>query len=178
VGKFAPMIARNLRQRWCKPRSRWYFDEMVSRIAGKQMSLWRAVDDEGEVLEVLIRRRRNKAAAGKLIRKLLRKQGFAPTCVMTDKLRSYGAAFQEIGLSDRLFASLSGGQAVAPAGVGKPNSDLSAFKRTFAPAPVLPLADASGRYHPADGRGACPAHCYRGSSAFFSPIPPESPPCF
>jgi hypothetical protein len=178
VGKFAPMIARNLRQRWCKPRSRWYFDEMVSRIAGKQMSLWRAVDDEGEVLEVLIQRRRNKAAAGKLIRKLLRKQGFAPTCVTTDKLRSYGAAFQEIGLSDRLFASLSGGQAVAPAGVGKPNSDLSAFKRTFAPAPVLPLADASGRYHPADGRGACPAHCYRGSSAFFSPIPPESPPCF
>jgi putative transposase len=78
VGKFAPMIARNLRQRWCKPRSRWYFDEMVSRIAGKQMSLWRAVDDEGEVLEVLIQRRRNKAAAGKLIRKLLRKQGFAP----------------------------------------------------------------------------------------------------
>jgi hypothetical protein len=132
VGKFAPMIARNLRPRRCKPRSRWYFDEMVSRIAGKQMSLWRAVDDEGEVLEVLIQRRRNKAAAGKLIRKLLRKQGFAPTCVTTDKLRSYGAAFQEIGLSDRLFASLSGGQAVAPAGVGKPNSDLSAFKRSFA----------------------------------------------
>ena len=81
------------------------------------------------MLEVLIQRRRNKAAAGKLIRKLLRKQGFTPTCVTTDKLRSYGAAFQEIGLSDRLFVSLSGGQAVALAGIGKPNSDLSAFKR-------------------------------------------------
>jgi putative transposase len=63
------------------------------------MYLWRAVDDEGEVLEVLIRSRRNKAAAGKLICKLLRKHGFAPTRVTTDKLRSYGAAFQEIGLS-------------------------------------------------------------------------------
>jgi len=132
VGKFGPTIARNLRQVRCKPSSRWHLDEMVVRINGRRMYLWRAVDDEGEVLEVLIQRRRNKAAAGKLIRKLLRKQGFAPTCVTTDKLRSYGAAFQEIGLSDRLFASLSGGQAVAPAGVGKPNSDLSAFKRPVA----------------------------------------------
>ena len=74
-------------------------DEMVVRIAGKQMYLWRAVDDEGEVLEVLIQSRRNKAAARKLIRKLLKKHGFAPTRVTTDKLRSYGAAFKEIGLS-------------------------------------------------------------------------------
>ena len=78
---------------------RWHLDEMVVRINGKQMYLWRAVDDEGEVLEVLIQRRRNKAAAPKLIRKLLKKHGFAPTRVTTDKLRSYGAAFKEIGLS-------------------------------------------------------------------------------
>ena len=62
VGKFGPAIARNLRQLRCKPSSRWHLDEMVVRIAGKQMYLWRAVDDEGEVLEVLIQRRRNKAA--------------------------------------------------------------------------------------------------------------------
>jgi putative transposase len=72
---------------------------MVVRINGRQMYLWRAVDDEGEVLEVLIQSRRNKAAARKLIRKLLRKHGFVPTQVTTDKLRSYGAAFKEIGLS-------------------------------------------------------------------------------
>jgi transposase-like protein len=72
---------------------------MVVRVSGRQMYLWRAVDDEGEVLEVLIQRRRNKAAARKLIRKLLRKQGFAPTRVTTDKLRSCGAAFQEIDSS-------------------------------------------------------------------------------
>jgi transposase-like protein len=72
---------------------------MVVRINGRQMYLWQAVDDEGEVLEVLIQRRRNKAAAQKLIRKLLRKHGFAPIRVTTEKLRAYGAAFKETGLS-------------------------------------------------------------------------------
>ena len=74
-------------------------NEMAVRINGRQMYLWRAVDDEGEVLEVLIQSRRNKAAARKLIPKFLKKHGFAPTRVTTDKLRSYGAAFKEIGLS-------------------------------------------------------------------------------
>jgi hypothetical protein len=77
VGKFGPAIARNLRQLRAKPSSRWHLDEMVVRINGRQMYPWRAVDDKGEVLEVLIQSRRNKAAARKLIRKLLRKHGFA-----------------------------------------------------------------------------------------------------
>jgi hypothetical protein len=67
--------------------------------AGKDMYLWRAVDHEGEVLEILVQRRRDRSAAVKLMRKLLRKQGFAPTRVTTDKLRSYGAAFRHLGLS-------------------------------------------------------------------------------
>src|SRR6185312_12889444 len=58
--------------------------EMVVRIAGKHMYLWRAVDHEGEVLEILVQRRRDRSAAVKLMRKLLRKQGFAPTRVTTD----------------------------------------------------------------------------------------------
>ncbi len=66
-----------------------------------RVSLWRAVDDEGEVLDVLVQKRRNKAAAVKLMRKLLKKQGFAPEVIVTDKLRSYGAARTEIGLSAR-----------------------------------------------------------------------------
>jgi transposase-like protein len=74
---------------------------MAVRIAGEQMYLWRAVDDEGEVLDVLVQRRRDKAAARKLMRKLVRKQGFAPTVITTDKLRSYGAAFAELGLAAR-----------------------------------------------------------------------------
>jgi transposase-like protein len=72
---------------------------MVVRIAGRHMYLWRAVDHEGEVLEILAQRRRDKWAAIRLMRKLLRKQGFAPKQVTTDKLGSYGAAFRHLGLS-------------------------------------------------------------------------------
>jgi transposase-like protein len=101
VLKFGPPIARRLRQRRPGPSPRWHLDEMAVRIAGERMYLWRAVDDEGEVLDVLVQRRRDKAAARKLMRKLLRKQGFAPTDVTTDGLRSYGAAFAEMGLTAR-----------------------------------------------------------------------------
>ena len=65
------------------------------------MNLWRAVDHEGEILDVLVQPRRDRRAALKLMRKLLRKQGFAPRLVVTDKLRSYGAAFRDLHLSCR-----------------------------------------------------------------------------
>jgi putative transposase len=99
VLKFGPMIARRLRQ--CRPRPSyyWHLDEMVVRIAGKRMYLWRAVDHEGEILDVLLQRRRDRRAAVKLMRKLLRKQGFAPKRVTTDQLRSYGAALRHLGLN-------------------------------------------------------------------------------
>src|SRR3954467_15482085 len=87
--------------RRCRPRpsDRWYLDEMVVRIAGKRMYLWRAVDHEGEVLDMLVQRRRDKQAALRLMRKLLRKQGFTPKLLITDKLGSYGAAFRHLGLT-------------------------------------------------------------------------------
>ena len=94
VLKFGPLIAGELRRRRPRPSDRWHFDEMVVRIAGKRMYLWRAVDDEGEILDVLVQRRRDKQAALRLMRKLLRKQGFVPKKVTTDKLPSYGAAFR------------------------------------------------------------------------------------
>ena len=72
---------------------------MVIRVSGKLMYLWRAVDDEGEVLEVLVQPQRDRAAARKLMRKLLKKYSFAPAQVTTDKLRSYGAAFRQFGLT-------------------------------------------------------------------------------
>jgi putative transposase len=99
VLKFGPMIARRLRQVRPRPSDRWHLDEMVVRIAGKRMYLWRAVDHEGEILDVLVQRRRDRRAAVKLMRKLMRKQGFAPKRVVTDKLRSYSAAFQHLRLS-------------------------------------------------------------------------------
>lgn len=66
---------------------------------GKRMYLWRAVDSEGEVLGILVQARRNKAATAKLMRKLLKAQGYIPDRIVTDKLPSYGAALRELGLS-------------------------------------------------------------------------------
>ena len=74
---------------------------LVVRIAGERMYLWRAVDDEGEVLDMLVQRRRDSRSALRLMRKLLKKQGFVPKIVVTDKLRSYACAFQRLRLTCR-----------------------------------------------------------------------------
>ena len=101
VIKFGPLIAANLRRRRCSPTGRWHLDEMVVRIRGRRMYLWRAVDDEGEVLDILVQKRRNKAAALKLLRRLLKNQGIHPETITTDKLASYRAAVRVLGLTDR-----------------------------------------------------------------------------
>jgi putative transposase len=72
VLKFGPMFARELRSRRPRPTAQWHLHEMAVMIAGRQFWLWRAVDDEGEVLDLLVQRRRDKAAAVKLMRKLLK----------------------------------------------------------------------------------------------------------
>ena len=74
---------------------------MVVKISGRRMYLWRAVDDEGEVLDVLVQARRNRHAALKLLRKLLKNQGIHPEAITTDKLASYRAAARRLGLSGR-----------------------------------------------------------------------------
>ena len=99
VLKFGPAIARRLRQGRPRPSDRWHLDEMVVQIAGERMYLWRAVDHEGEVLDMLVQRRRDSRAALRLMRKLLKKQGFAPKLLVTDKLRSYAAAFRRLRLT-------------------------------------------------------------------------------
>ena len=78
--KFGPAIARRLRERRPRPSNRWHLDEMVVRIAGKRMYLWRAVDHEGEVLDILVQRRRDTRAALRLMRKLLKKQRSCRNC--------------------------------------------------------------------------------------------------
>jgi putative transposase len=99
VLKFGPVIARRLRRCRPRPSNRWHLDEMVVRIAGQRMYLWRAVDHEGEVLDMLVQRRRDGRSALRLMRKLLKKQGFAPKLLVTDKLRSYACAFRRLRLS-------------------------------------------------------------------------------
>src|SRR5215813_6732158 len=76
VLKFGPVIAKNLRTSRPQAYTRWHLDEMVVSLSGKQMYMWRAVDAEGEVLEILVQPRHDKAAAMRLLRKLLRRQGF------------------------------------------------------------------------------------------------------
>lgn len=99
--KFGRQFAHNLRRSRPKPTGLWHLDEMVVKIGGKRMFLWRAVDDEGEVLDMLVQERRNRGAALKLLRKLLKNQGIRPEAIVTDKLALYRAAARDLGLTDR-----------------------------------------------------------------------------
>src|SRR6266446_112506 len=93
------VIARRLRRRRPRPSDRWYLDEMLVRIGGERMYLWRAVDHEGEILDMLVQSRRDTRAALRLVRKLLKNQGFVPKLLVTDKLRSYASAFRRLRLT-------------------------------------------------------------------------------
>ena len=98
VNHFGPMIAADLRKRRLKPHTTWHLDEVYLKIDGRMVYLWRAVDAEGEVLDVLVQSKRNKHAALKLMRKLLRKYAFVPERLVTDDLRSYSAAVHVLGI--------------------------------------------------------------------------------
>jgi len=80
VLKFGPVIARRLRRCRPRPSNRWHLDEMVVRIAGERMYLWRAVDHEGEILDMLVQRRRDTRAALRLMRKRSRSRASHPNC--------------------------------------------------------------------------------------------------
>jgi len=87
-----------IKHRAGKPSKVWHLDEVFIRIDGRLAYLWRAVDDEGTVLDVVVQTRRNRKAALRLIRKLLKNQGVRPERIVTDRLASYGAALRDIGL--------------------------------------------------------------------------------
>ena len=102
--RFGPMFAAEIRRRRVQRMRqfthwRWHLDEMYVRINGEQKYLWRAVDHEGEVLESFVTVTRDKAAALKFIKKAMKRHG-RPKAIVTDKLRSYGAALKEIGAED------------------------------------------------------------------------------
>ena len=99
VLKFGRAYAHKIRKRRGPALNIWPLDEVFVDIGCKQMYLWRAVDGEGEVLDVLVQKRRNKRAALNLMRKLLKNQGVRPTQILTDKLKSYGAALRDLRLN-------------------------------------------------------------------------------
>jgi len=99
--KFGTLFSPNLRRARSSPTGRWHLDEMVVRIGGQRMYLWRAVYDEGEVLDMLVQKRRNKAAPRRLFGKLLKNQCIHPESIVTDGPTSHGAATSELGCADR-----------------------------------------------------------------------------
>jgi putative transposase len=94
--KFGQAFANQIRRRLPDAGDKWHLDEVVIMIAGVKHWLWRAVDQTGIVLDVLVQKRRDKQAARRLLRKLLKRQGRAPRVMVTDKLASYSAAKREV----------------------------------------------------------------------------------
>jgi putative transposase len=94
--KFGPAYARELRRRRPRPGDKWHLDEVFIKINGEQKYLWRAVDQDGMVLDILVQNQRNKAAARRFFRRLMKKTRTVPRVIVTDKLRSYSAAHREV----------------------------------------------------------------------------------
>jgi putative transposase len=94
--KFGQDYANQLRRRRPRPGDKWHLDEVFLAINGERHYLWRAVDQDGDGLDILVQRRRNKKAAKKFFRKLLKGLRYIPRVIMTDKLKSYGAAKQKM----------------------------------------------------------------------------------
>jgi putative transposase len=94
--KFGQDFANRIRRRLPQAGDKWHLDEVAIKIAGVQHWLWRAVDQNGMVLDVLVQSRRDKRAAKRLLHKLLKRQCRAPRVMVTDKLPSYGAAKREV----------------------------------------------------------------------------------
>ncbi len=103
--RFGPMFAAEIRRKRAErlrswPQWRWHLDEIFVKINGEKHYLWRAVDHEGEVLESFVTKTRDKKAALKFLKKSMRRLG-RPHILVTDRLRSYGAALKEVGAADR-----------------------------------------------------------------------------
>ena len=94
--KFGQAFANRIRRRLPRAGDKWHLDEAAVKIAGRKHWLWRAVDQDGIVLDILVQSRRDKGAAKRLLRKLLKRRCRAPRVMITDKLASYGAAKKEI----------------------------------------------------------------------------------
>ena len=95
---FGPQIAANLKSKRPPPSPRWHLDEMVCKVGGKRMYLWRAVDDEGEVLDGLMQQGRDTWSAVKLLYDLLMNQPVTPESITTDGLGSYSTALGLLGI--------------------------------------------------------------------------------
>ena len=98
INRYGSVFAKRIKSRAQNPSPRWHLDEVYTKINGKMIYLWRAVDDEGTVLDIVVQSRRNKKAAMRLLRKLIRNSGVKPKRIVTDRLASYRAALKDLNL--------------------------------------------------------------------------------
>lgn len=96
--KFSPHVARNLKRKRPALLPQWHRDEVACNNGGERMYLWRAVDDEGEVLDVVVQKRRDHDATLTLLKRLRRNQPVELEAIVTDRLASYGSALRELDL--------------------------------------------------------------------------------
>ena len=94
--KFGQIYANDLRRKSPRAGERWHLDEVFLKLNRRSHYLWRAVDQEGDILDILVQSRRDKKAAKKFFRKLLKRLRYVPRVIITDKLKSYGAAKAEV----------------------------------------------------------------------------------
>ncbi len=128
IRRWCQQFAHELRRRRPKPGDKWHLDEVFLKINGQTYYLWRAVDQEGNVLDVLVQSRRNAAAAKRLMRKLMKKLQCVPRVLITDKLPSYGVAHRELmrerGASQEYVPEQPGGE-LAPTDAAERTSDAT-----------------------------------------------------
>src|ERR687893_3154344 len=128
--KFGQELANQIRRRLPRTGDKWHLDEVVITIAGKKHWLWRAVDQTGMVLDVLVQSRRDKRAAERLLRKLLKRQRRAPRVMIPDKLASYGAAKRELmpGVEHRRHKGLNNRAENSPQPTRRRERQMKRFK--------------------------------------------------
>ena len=99
IDSYGPIFTKRIKSRSKSPSPRWHLDEVYTKINGKMVYLWRAVDDEGTVLDIVVQTRRNTKAAKRLVRKLLKNSRVKPERIVTDRLGSYRAALKDLNMT-------------------------------------------------------------------------------
>ena len=164
--RFGPVYARRLRCRRGRMGDTWHLDELFVTLQGRRQYLWRAVDEDGDVLDILVQSRRDRRAAARFFRKLLKSQGCVPRRLITDKLRSYPAARRTMMPSvvhctdryanNRVEVSPATRTPNATLQVSRPSSTLRVrpWRRTES-VPSRPTSAARGSPPFASGAGVC-----------------------